>query len=275
MAYPGAMRTTILAALSTGLLLGSLACTSEEVVWPISKSAALDADPISSPFGPRDQGGDYDFHAGVDFALEEGTKVRAIKAGTVEKTVAWDGDDGTGNWVLVDHGGGEKSAYLHLSKISTRQGSSVRAGEVIGRSGSTGGTTPHLHLTYMVGVEGNGGDEEMARNVLEILPHSDMPDPEVEFTASGVLLTMPVRPMSVQQIRLEGGGEAREIDYGEIVAQGNPDRDDQVQGGIFIDVERQDSLRFQMTLEPEPADFVPDRVELRDYFGDVIFDASR
>ena len=52
----------------------------------------MDADIIRSPYGPRDQSGTYDFHAGVDFHVPEGTKVRAIKSGTVgdEETLGRD-----------------------------------------------------------------------------------------------------------------------------------------------------------------------------------------
>lgn len=265
------MRASLLAAALT-LLVG---CSNDEIVWPIANSGATDADTISSPYGPRDQSGTYDFHAGVDFAVPVGTKVRAIKAGTVEKTVAWDGDDGQGNWVLVDHGGGEKSAYLHLSKISARQGESVRAGEVIGRSGDTGNTTPHLHLTYMIGIEGNGADETLARNPLELLPHSAMPEPLVTFTADAVVLDVQTMPMTVQVVRIEGGEQVREIDYADIAALGNPDRDGQVQGGLWIGVVDFDRTHFELTLRPEPADFVPERVVLLDYAGDVVLDATR
>ncbi|MFV8752481.1 M23 family metallopeptidase [Nannocystaceae bacterium ST9] len=264
------MRARILAAI---LLLG--ACNHEDVVWPIANSAELDADTISAPFGPRDQSGKYDFHAGVDFAVPEGTKVRAIKAGTVEKTVDWDGEDGSGNWVLVDHGEGEKTAYLHLSKITTHQGESVHAGEVIGRSGSTGNTTPHLHLNYMVGIDHEGADEGLARNPLEILPHSTMPEPTVEFTDDAVVLVVRVQPMTVQRVRLEGGGQVREVDYADIAARGNPERDEQSQNGVWFGVVDIDRETFEMTLRPDPPDFMPERVVLTDFAGEVVFDASR
>lgn len=251
------------------------ACSRDEVVWPIANSAELDANTVSSPYGPRDQSGTYDFHAGVDFAVPEGTKVHAIKAGRVEKTVEWDGEDATGNWILIDHGDGEKSAYLHLSKISARQGEEVHAGEVIGRSGSSGNTTPHLHLTYMTGVAGSGADEGLSRNPLELLPHSDMPAPIVEFDADAVVLDVQTMPMSVQRIRLEGGGQTREIDYADIAARGNPDRDEHVQGGIWIGVVDFDQTHFELTLRPDPADFVVERVVLDDYAGNVVLDATR
>jgi hypothetical protein len=253
----------------------SSACSRDGVVWPIANSGDLDADTISSPYGPRDQSGTYDFHAGVDFAVPEGTKVRAIKAGTVERRVEWNGEDASGNWILIDHGGGEKSAYLHLSKLGARQGEEVHAGEVIGRSGSSGNTTPHLHLTYMTGIEGSGADEGRSRNPLELLPHSDMPAPLVAFDADAVVLDMQTMPMSVQRIRLEGGGQTREIDYADIVARGNPDRDEHVQGGIWIGVVDFDRTHFELTLRPDPADFVVERVVLEDYAGAVVLDAAR
>jgi hypothetical protein len=262
-----------LSLLLVALLCG--ACSSDaDVVWPLANSAEIDADDITAPYGPRDRSGTYDFHAGVDFAVPEGTRVHAIKAGTVEKVVEWDGQDGTGSWVLIDHGGGEKSAYLHLSKISTKAGASIHAGEVIGRSGSTGNTSPHLHLTYMVGVDHSGADEALSRNPLEVLPHSPMPEPSVTFTADAVVIREVIAPMTIQRIAVEGGGESRELDYADIAARGNPDRDDHLQGGLWIDVVPADAGLFEMSVRPEPA-FVPERVRLYDYAGELVLDASR
>jgi hypothetical protein len=253
-----------------------IACSGdEEVVWPIANSSDVDADVIAAPYGPRDQSGEYDFHAGVDFHVPKGTRVRAIKAGTVEKAIEWDGSDGSGTWVLVDHGGGEKSAYLHLSKLSVREGESVHAGEVIGRSGDTGNTVAHLHLTYMVGVEHKGADEKYARNPLELLPHSDMPEPTASFGADSVVITAAAMPMTIQHIWIEGAGQVREVDYADIAALGNPDRDEQRQSGLWIGVVDVDAGRFEMTLRPDPPDFVPERVVLTDIDGELLLDASR
>lgn len=272
---PRLSRTRLAPLVLTALVsVAGLAC-SEDVVWPIANSADIDADPISSPFGPRDQSGDYDFHAGVDFAVPEGTKVRAIKAGTVEKAVEWDGESGTGTWVLIDHGGGEKSAYLHLSKLKVKDGDNVRAGKVIGRSGSTGNTSPHLHLTYMLGVTGSGADESVAVNPLELLPSSLMGEPEVEWGDDRVVLIMPMQPMSVQAIALEGGGLSRTVDYADILALGNPDRDNQTQDGIRLAVEDLDDGRFELSLRLSPENSAPERVVLTDFEGEVVLDASR
>lgn len=251
------------------------ACGRADVVWPISGDADPDADVVSSPFGPRDQSGEHDFHAGVDFPVPEGTKVRAIKAGTVEKVETDDGGTGPGNWVLVDHGDGEKSAYLHLSKISVRAGASVEAGTTLGRSGKTGTSAAHLHLNYMVGVESNGADEAFARNPLELLPHTQMPTPIVEFTDASVVLDVAVHPMTIQSITVEGGGETRTVDYAQVLALGNPARDEPTQFGLHLAVADTSADRFTLTLTPEPASFVPERVLVHDYLGDVVLDATR
>ncbi|MFA7229162.1 MAG: M23 family metallopeptidase, partial [Melioribacteraceae bacterium] len=52
-----------------------------------------------------------------------------------------------GNFILLDHGQGLTSVYLHLSKLNAGDGQKIKKGEVIGLAGSTGRSTgPHLHL---------------------------------------------------------------------------------------------------------------------------------
>jgi murein DD-endopeptidase MepM/ murein hydrolase activator NlpD len=74
-------------------------------------------------------------HAGIDVAAPEGSSVRAAFAGTV---VGAEASGGYGNLVVVDHGDGTETRYAHLSKIETRVGQRVRAGETIGEVGHTG-----------------------------------------------------------------------------------------------------------------------------------------
>ena len=55
-----------------------------------------------------------------------------------------------GNLVILDHGMGLSSAFLHLSSASVRVGDRVRQGQSVGRVGATGRATgPHLHWTIM------------------------------------------------------------------------------------------------------------------------------
>ncbi|MET0180601.1 MAG: M23 family metallopeptidase, partial [Novosphingobium sp.] len=51
-----------------------------------------------------------------------------------------------GHLLMIDHGNGLNSAFLHCSEIAVREGEAVRRGQVIGRIGATGRATgPHLH----------------------------------------------------------------------------------------------------------------------------------
>jgi murein DD-endopeptidase MepM/ murein hydrolase activator NlpD len=89
---------------------------------------------------------DY-YHRGVDYAGAYGSPVIAPAAGQVA-LVGWekDGFRVNGNIVGIDHGQGVTSAYLHLSRITVKQGDFVKAGQVIGAVGATGAATgPHLH----------------------------------------------------------------------------------------------------------------------------------
>ena len=83
-------------------------------------------------------------HRGADFGAPQGTLIKAMNSGRVilAKNLFYDG-----NMVTIDHGQGLLSLYLHLSKMDVKVGDMVRAGQPIGRSGSTGRASgPHLHL---------------------------------------------------------------------------------------------------------------------------------
>lgn len=83
-------------------------------------------------------------HSGMDIAAPTGTPVKAPAAGVV--TFA-DGDlYVTGGTVIVDHGFGISSNFLHLSRVDVKVGQRVEQGQVIAAVGSTGRSTgPHLH----------------------------------------------------------------------------------------------------------------------------------
>jgi len=103
------------------------------------------AQKLSSPFGPRDFDG---FHFGVDWACSTGTPVLAIAGGTV---VAAGTGGAMGVYVIIAHGNGIRSIYMHNSSLNVSTGQYVSAGDVIAFSGSTGNSTgPHLHLQIEV-----------------------------------------------------------------------------------------------------------------------------
>lgn len=83
-------------------------------------------------------------HSGMDIAAPKGTPVLAPAAGIV--TFADPDLYLTGGTVVLDHGRGVSSNFLHLSRIDVRVGDRVAQGETIGAVGATGRATgPHLH----------------------------------------------------------------------------------------------------------------------------------
>lgn len=88
-------------------------------------------------------------HSGTDFGVPEGTPVRASKSGTVikrrELTTSY------GKYLFIDHGGGLVTIYAHNSELLVNEGDTVKAGQVIAKSGTTGNSTgPHCHWELRV-----------------------------------------------------------------------------------------------------------------------------
>lgn len=85
------------------------------------------------------------FHNGVDFAAPKGTAIYAAYTGYVV-AAAYNGS--MGNYVMVDHGGGLYTIYMHASKLCVSSGDSVSKGQKIAEVGSTGRSTGnHLHFS--------------------------------------------------------------------------------------------------------------------------------
>ena len=86
-------------------------------------------------------------HNGVDFAAGVGTPIKAIGAGLI---VANGTNSGWGNWIAVQHDNNMVSVYGHMNTFATtsKVGSRVTAGQVIGYEGKTGKVTgSHVHLS--------------------------------------------------------------------------------------------------------------------------------
>ena len=88
-------------------------------------------------------------HRGVDISAPEGAPVAASNSGVV--ALAREDFRLHGKTVVIDHGQGLASLYLHLSAISVAEGQAVQKGEQIGAVGHTGASTgPHLHWGFYV-----------------------------------------------------------------------------------------------------------------------------
>ena len=102
---------------------------------------------LTSPFGMRIHpiSGKRKMHEGVDMAAPQGTPIYAAKDGKVTRTAYQAG--GAGYYVSINHGDGFSSIYMHMTHYIVKSGDYVKAGQVIGYVGSTGGSTgPHLHF---------------------------------------------------------------------------------------------------------------------------------
>jgi len=116
--------------------------TSRRFAWPAKG-------PVISNFGPKAGGLHND---GINIALAVGTPVKAAEAGVV----AYAGNElrGYGNLVLIRHAGGWTSAYAHNLSLDVKRGQKVKKGEVIARSGQTGGVAqPQLHFELRKGTQ--------------------------------------------------------------------------------------------------------------------------
>ena len=86
-------------------------------------------------------------HMGLDMAVPEGTPIHAPAAGIV--TFAEPNLVLTGGTVLIDHGFGLTSSFLHMSRLDVKVGDRIERGHVIGAAGKTGRATgPHVHWGF-------------------------------------------------------------------------------------------------------------------------------
>ena len=114
-------------------------------LWPCPSSYI-----ITSGYGGREAPteGATTFHNGIDIGCDYGSTIIAAAEGIVSY-VGYFG--GGGNTVIVDHGNGLSTLYMHLSSFAVDQGANVAAGDTVGYAGSTGiSTGPHLHFAVRV-----------------------------------------------------------------------------------------------------------------------------
>lgn len=114
-------------------------------IWPCPASSR-----ITSGFGSRSSPteGASSNHKGIDIGASTGSDILAAAAGeVVVSTYSYS----AGNYVMINHGGGVYTVYMHASKLLVSVGQKVSQGQVIAKVGSTGYSTgPHLHFGIRV-----------------------------------------------------------------------------------------------------------------------------
>lgn len=113
----------------------------QAMIWP-------SAGRISGEFGSqriyRGEPGAY--HSGIDLAAPAGAEIRAPADGVVTLAASDAPFTLEGHLLILDHGMGLTSAFLHCSQLLVQEGDTVVQGQLVGRVGMTGRATgPHLH----------------------------------------------------------------------------------------------------------------------------------
>ena len=119
--------------------------SSSAQMWEGAFAAPMQA-AISEVFGARRifNGRHRGLHQGLDYDVEMGTPVAAMNSGKVilARDLFFEG-----KLIVLDHGRGLLTLYLHLSDFRVKEGASIKRGQIIGLSGKSGRTTgPHLHV---------------------------------------------------------------------------------------------------------------------------------
>jgi murein DD-endopeptidase MepM/ murein hydrolase activator NlpD len=119
--------------------------TAPETLWSGRFEPPADAE-VSGVFGSARvfNGVKKSQHTGLDFRVTTGTPIVATNSGTVilARPLYFEG-----NCVMIDHGQGLLTMYLHLSEFKVKEGEAVKKGQILGLSGGTGrATAPHLHF---------------------------------------------------------------------------------------------------------------------------------
>ncbi len=84
-------------------------------------------------------------HFGVDLRMRVGTPVKAVNKGIIALVARFRLE---GNMIILNHGAGIFSVYMHLSKMIAKEGQVVERGQVIGFSGRTGAGVKEAHLHF-------------------------------------------------------------------------------------------------------------------------------
>lgn len=104
---------------------------------------------ITDPYGySRNTSGYSITHKGADFRADIGTRIYAMNRGVVRIARTY---RNYGKTIVIDHGLGLQTFYMHLSQIYVNLGELVLPGQLIGKSGATGyALGPHLHISVRI-----------------------------------------------------------------------------------------------------------------------------
>ncbi|MEH7246445.1 M23 family metallopeptidase [Neobacillus niacini] len=100
---------------------------------------------LTGKFGEMSPVRDWQPHSGIDIAMPEGTTLRSVADGVVDRV--FDGTGLIGKGLSVQFPDGTRAIYGHMNEVKAHVGDKIHAGDIVGLSGNTGNSTgPHLHF---------------------------------------------------------------------------------------------------------------------------------
>ncbi|MEI6420372.1 MAG: M23 family metallopeptidase, partial [bacterium] len=130
----------------------------QDFIWPLTNNI------ITDPYGYIRQTGAYNItHKGFDLSAKENTKVLSVNSGVVKLVKKFTVYGWT---VVIDHGFGVDSIYMHLNKPLVKQGELVNIGQNIALSGATG-YAEFAHLHFSLRISGVSVDPKKFLNLFE------------------------------------------------------------------------------------------------------------
>lgn len=146
-----------------------------DYIWPLSRSSI--PNDMNTSFGPRINTNRWDFHDGIDLPAEKGTKVFAMRDGTVLFADDKNHDGYSSRHIVLEVNdpidGLMFLVHLHLDSIDADvvPGANVTQGQEIGTVGDDEATYPHLHIEFLQGTP--DPTAQTSRHPLSYLPYSD------------------------------------------------------------------------------------------------------
>lgn len=117
---------------------------------------------LTGAFGELSPVRNWQPHSGIDLAMPEGTTLRSVADGVVDRV--FDGTGAIGKGLSVKMADGTRTIYGHMNEVKAHIGDKVHAGDVVGLSGNTGNSTgAHLHF----------GMKDASGSVIDPTPYAD------------------------------------------------------------------------------------------------------
>ena len=189
----------------------------------------------------REVNGWTNYNGGIDWGIPTGTSIKAAQVGTV--TVVRNDATGYGTHVRIEHTEGSvkyTTIYGHLMKCNVRVGDVVSAGDVIGKSDSTGNSTgPHLHFELRKGTQPIDPAPLLVKTVAGLTTNEEVADVPQDLGVEPTEFPgLPIARVLVATLNIRSGASVNDRIVGTLIL------DEKVE--VLRKVEQEDNLWLQI-----------------------------